>query len=130
MITHGTYSLTYSLIGTIIDRVEKLAHDIMEDYKDVTFHICVVLKGASTYFQDLQNALRRIHEYNRKPYIPFVIDFVRVKSYAGTESTGSVSITGCDVSKLRLFSPLLTHILTLTYLLAHSPTYSLTYLLI
>lgn len=87
--------------GTIVDRVEKIAHDIMKDYHEITIHICVVLKGASTYFQDLHNAMRRIHEYNRKPYIPFTIDFVRVKSYAGTESTGNVSIVGIDVEKLR-----------------------------
>ncbi len=36
----------------------------------------------------------------RWEYLPFTFDFVRVKSYEGTESTGKVQITGCDVSKL------------------------------
>jgi hypoxanthine phosphoribosyltransferase len=29
-----------------------------------------------------------------------ILYLIRVKSYSGMESTGSVTITGCDVSKL------------------------------
>lgn len=36
----------------------------------------------------------------RLSYIPYTFDFIRVKSYEGTDSTGHVQITGCDVSKL------------------------------
>ena len=86
--------------GSIVDRVEKLAYDISKDYEGETIHLLCVLKGGSQFFQDLQNALRRFHDYTRQHQIPFTFDFVRVKSYEGTESTGSVSITGCDMSKL------------------------------
>jgi hypoxanthine phosphoribosyltransferase len=37
----------------------------------------------------------------RMEHVPFTIDFVRVKSYEGTESTGKVKISGCDASKWR-----------------------------
>lgn len=35
-----------------------------------------------------------------KKNLPFIVHFVRVKSYEGMESTGKVEITGCDVEKL------------------------------
>jgi hypoxanthine phosphoribosyltransferase len=87
--------------GTIVDRVEKLAFDINQDYHGQTIHLLCVLKGGSTFFQDLCNALRKFHDYARNMYIPFTFDFIRVKSYEGTQSTGNVKITGCDMSKLR-----------------------------
>ena len=86
--------------GSIVDRVEKLAYDINQDYKGETIHLLCVLKGGSQFFQDLQNALRKFHDYARAGHIPFTFDFVRVKSYEGTESTGNVTITGCDMGKL------------------------------
>ena len=46
------------------------------------------------FFQDLINALRKFHDYARNMYVPFTFDYIRVKSYEGTESTGSVKITG------------------------------------
>ena len=68
--------------GTIIDRVEKLAHDIslvfiilmkalfpftsiIQDYEGETIHFLCVLKGGSTFFQDLTTALRKFRSYNR-----------------------------------------------------------------
>lgn len=35
--------------GAIHDRIEKLAHDIMEDYHGVTIHLICVLKGKRIY---------------------------------------------------------------------------------
>ncbi len=58
-------------------------------------------EGGSTFFQDLCNALRKFHDYARHTNIPFTFDFIRVKSYEGTESTGNVKISGCDVTKLK-----------------------------
>jgi hypoxanthine phosphoribosyltransferase len=87
--------------GMIVDRIEKLASDIIQDYHGQTIHLLCVLKGGSTFFQDLCNALRKFHDYGRNTYIPFTFDFIRVKSYEGTESSGNVKISGCDVSKLK-----------------------------
>lgn len=86
--------------GMIIDRVEKLAYDICEDYSGKTLHLLCVLKGGSAFFADLCNAIRKFHDFTRQTYIPFTFDFVKVRSYEGTASTGKVEITGCDVEKL------------------------------
>jgi hypoxanthine phosphoribosyltransferase len=86
--------------GMIVDRVEKLAFDITQDYKNETLHLLCVLKGGSSFFADLCSAIRKFHDYTRSAHIPFTYDFVKVKSYEGTSSTGSVEITGCDVNKL------------------------------
>jgi len=52
------------------------------------------------HFSPISVTLRRFHDYTRQTYIPYTFDFIRVQSYEGTESTGKVQITGCDVSKL------------------------------
>lgn len=86
--------------GMILDRVEKLAYDITQDYHGQTIHLLCVLKGGSTFFQDLSKALRKFHDYARNLYVPFTFDFIRVKSYEGTQSSGSVQITGCNLTQL------------------------------
>lgn len=86
--------------GVVSDRIEKIAHDIVQDYKGRTIHLLCVLKGGSTFFNNLCEAIRQFHDYARNEYLPFTVDYVRVKSYEGTESTGKVQISGCDVSKL------------------------------
>jgi hypoxanthine phosphoribosyltransferase len=48
--------------GMIVDRVEKLAYDIAQDYEGHTIHMLCVLKGGSTFFGDLCKALRRFHD--------------------------------------------------------------------
>ena len=100
---HYDDTLDYLLIphGQIVDRVEKLAWDMMSDYSGETVHLLCVLKGASTFFQDLTTSIKKIHGARRGNYVPFTIDFIRVKSYEGTESSGKVHIHGCDMSKLR-----------------------------
>ncbi len=87
--------------GTIVSRVEKLAKDIAENYRGETIYLLCVLKGGSAFFNDLCEALKKFHVYEGKMYLPHVFDFIRVKSYSGTSSTGNVSITGCDLSKLK-----------------------------
>ena len=47
--------------GMIVDRVEKLAYDITQDYEGKTMHLLCVLKGGSTFFMDLCNAMRKFH---------------------------------------------------------------------
>eukprot|EP00600_Ochromonadales_sp_CCMP1393_P008005 CAMPEP_0174971272 /NCGR_PEP_ID=MMETSP0004_2-20121128/9890_1 /TAXON_ID=420556 /ORGANISM="Ochromonas sp., Strain CCMP1393" /LENGTH=234 /DNA_ID=CAMNT_0016221183 /DNA_START=138 /DNA_END=842 /DNA_ORIENTATION=- len=84
--------------GAIMDRVEKLAYDITQDYNGQTIHVLCVLKGASTFFGDLTSAIMKFHNYARETYIPYTFDFIRVKSYEGTSSTGNVQISGCDLS--------------------------------
>ena len=42
---HMCINLNYGLSGLIVDRINKLAHDINEDYHGETLHILCVLKG-------------------------------------------------------------------------------------
>lgn len=87
--------------GMILDRVEKLAADIVETYPASTPHLLVVLKGGSEFAQDLTHHLRRLHAYREGSHLPFTVDYVRVKSYEGTASTGSVKISGIDMKTVR-----------------------------
>jgi hypoxanthine phosphoribosyltransferase len=84
----------------VIDRIQKLAVDIMSDYPDSTPHLLVVLKGGSEFATDLCRSLRNRHDSFQSTHLPFTVDYVRVKSYDGTQSTGSVSITGIDLKTL------------------------------
>ena len=87
--------------GLIMDRVEKLARDVLNDYSDKTMHLVCVLKGGSDFFHDLITQIRRIQTHSCTGTIPFTVDFIRCKSYSGTESTGNVEITGADLNKLK-----------------------------
>lgn len=61
----------------------------------------MVLKGGSEFAVDLSRTLRRLHTYSPpSSRLPFTVDYVRVKSYEGTESTGNVRISGIDVKTL------------------------------
>jgi hypothetical protein len=51
-------------------------------------HLICVLKGGYQFFADLMNSLRTFRELSARPNMPFTFDFMRVKSYEGTESTG------------------------------------------
>ena len=86
--------------GLIVDRVEKLAADIRADYPDSTPHLLVVLKGGSEFAVDLTRTLRRLHSYSQSVHVPFTVDYVRVKSYEGTVSSGTVTISGIKLETL------------------------------
>lgn len=64
----------------IAAEVERLAEAISVDYAGQDLLLVVVLKGAFIFAADL---VRRIT-------IPFNLDFIRLSSYSGTETTGSV----------------------------------------
>ena len=46
--------------GLILDRIERLAHDIRTHYGDVTIHMVCVLKGSRLFFSELCAALARL----------------------------------------------------------------------
>ena len=86
--------------GLILDRVDKLAETIREDYTGKTIHLLCVLKGGSCFFNALVEKLRLSHHYGLCDYVPFTFDFIRVKSYDGLESTGNVTVSGIDLNTL------------------------------
>lgn len=67
----------------IASEVIRLADEISVDYAGEELHLIVVLKGAFMFAADLARHIR----------LPLAVDFVRLASYSGTESTGTVTIT-------------------------------------
>ena len=63
-------------------RIREMGKQISEDYKGKEIVIVSILKGAIFYTVDLMK--------NLKPEV--VLDFMKVSSYEGTESTGTINI--------------------------------------
>mmetsp|Transcript_26042 Transcript_26042/g.57071 ORF Transcript_26042/g.57071 Transcript_26042/m.57071 type:complete len:216 (-) Transcript_26042:2514-3161(-) len=67
--------------------VHSLANQIKEDYEGCRPVMVCVLKGANPFYQHLLDALQECRQ-------GFNIEFIRVSSYEGTNSTGDVKIEG------------------------------------
>lgn len=76
------------LIGStdLSKRINEVALSITEHYKDLNPILIVVLKGAVMFASDLSRALPFRHE----------LEFIRAKSYEGTQTTGTVKIIGLE----------------------------------
>lgn len=86
--------------GLISDRVERMASDYynsltQEDRKKPILAMCV-LKGANQYFNDLIQELKNLASHDKEQPPQILVDFVRLKSYSNTESTGNVQVIGMD----------------------------------
>jgi hypoxanthine phosphoribosyltransferase len=77
--------------GMIQNRIEQLSNELLLQYENQELHLLCVLKGASVFFGDLLNSLMKVQERSN---LPIEYDFIKVKSYEGSESSGSVQITG------------------------------------
>jgi len=75
-------SLVYSK-EEIAAAVRRVADEISRDYEGQELLLVVVLKGAFIFAADLARMLR----------LPVEIDFTRLASYSGIESTGRIKIT-------------------------------------
>merc|ERR1711976_185668 len=85
--------------GMIQDRIEKLARDIF--YKVVgnthePLHCLCVLKGGYKFCSDLLDRINMLNSNHSNGSIQIAVDFIRVKSYANDQSTGTVNIVGID----------------------------------
>ncbi|KAI9226792.1 MAG: phosphoribosyltransferase-like protein [Piptocephalis tieghemiana] len=77
--------------GIIMDRVEKLAKLITDD-TDGPLVVCCVLKGGHQFFADLVNQIKKLN--NRTGVsVPLSLQFLKVKSYENTTSTGNIKIS-------------------------------------
>uniref|UniRef100_A0A0R3WZ45 Pribosyltran domain-containing protein n=1 Tax=Hydatigena taeniaeformis TaxID=6205 RepID=A0A0R3WZ45_HYDTA len=84
--------------GLIKDRIEKVASEIIEHFeKQKVQHIIAicVLKGGFKFCVDLIDAMERTIRA-RGTLIPISTDFVRIRSYSNTSSTGSITLAGVD----------------------------------
>ncbi|KAL1507368.1 hypothetical protein AB1Y20_008214 [Prymnesium parvum] len=93
--------------GMIIDRIERIAVDLCRDYNlnygsGERLHMLCVLKGGHQFFSDLSEALKHL-TLRGCSAPPLTFDFIRVKSYAGTETTGDVQIEslGIDLREMK-----------------------------
>lgn len=60
----------------------------------------MIVCGPGSILQDLMQALRRFHTYTERSTLPLTFEFISVKSYHGTQSTGTVKISGADTGAL------------------------------
>jgi hypoxanthine phosphoribosyltransferase len=76
------------LLGStaIARRVADLGEQITHDYAGRNPVLVVVLKGSFIFAADLSRAIQTPHE----------VQFIRAQSYTGTESSGTVRITGLE----------------------------------
>jgi len=75
---------------TIQRRVTEMAADIRAAYGDTPFTLLVVLKGAFMFAADLARRIGAPH---------MRIEFIRLSSYRGTCSTGSVSVPAEELAR-------------------------------
>ncbi|KAK2189146.1 hypothetical protein NP493_114g02020 [Ridgeia piscesae] len=81
--------------GLIQDRIERLARDILRDNSPESIVALCVLKGGHKFFVDLCDHIQIVCR-NSKVSLPMAIDFIRLKSYVGTESSQDVQVIGGD----------------------------------
>lgn len=80
------------LIGTadISKRVSQLGDDLSAKYEGLNPLLIVVLKGSYMFASDLSRSMIITHE----------LEFIRARSYNGTESSGRVRISGLENTSL------------------------------
>ncbi|ORX85436.1 hypoxanthine phosphoribosyltransferase [Basidiobolus meristosporus CBS 931.73] len=81
--------------GIIMDRVEKLARQIVADIPDVeepSLVVCCVLKGGHQFFADLVNQLKKLQTSSGRS-IQLSLEFLKVKSYHNDTSTKEVKFS-------------------------------------
>ncbi|XP_077160529.1 phosphoribosyltransferase domain-containing protein 1 isoform X1 [Paroedura picta] len=92
---HYYGDLDYVLIphGIIVDRIERLAKDIMQDigYNDIV--VLCVLKGGYKFCADLVEHIKNLSR-NSEKFISMKVDFVRLKSYCNDQTLQDTQIIG------------------------------------
>ncbi|OUM66963.1 hypothetical protein PIROE2DRAFT_5701, partial [Piromyces sp. E2] len=77
--------------GFVKDRIARLANDIITNTNG-PLNVCCILKGGYQFFSDLVAEMKKIRKINNSS-IPLTYDFIRVKSYINTQSTGNVQVS-------------------------------------
>ena len=80
--------------GSIFDRVEKLAQEIVRDYSDKHVILLVVMKGAVLFGTVLADKITEIlsNDITNSCSMTFSVEYISVKSYVDDKSTGDVKI--------------------------------------
>ncbi|XP_062517510.1 hypoxanthine-guanine phosphoribosyltransferase-like [Corticium candelabrum] len=81
--------------GLIMDRTERLAKNIIQEFGPEPLTCLCVLKGGYQFFHDLIANIKAIVR-NSDRSLQLKIDFIRLKSYVGDHSSGKVQVVGGD----------------------------------
>nr|XP_055188492.1 phosphoribosyltransferase domain-containing protein 1 isoform X3 [Nyctereutes procyonoides] len=114
---HYYGDLDYVLIphGIIVDRIERLAKDILKDIGYCDIVILCVLKGGYKFCADLVEHLKNISR-NSDRFVSMKVDFIRLKSYRNDQSMGEMQIIGGhDLSTLAGKNVLIVEMLDLRF---------------
>lgn len=88
--------------GVILDRIEKLAYDIMEFYKDEEVNIICILKGSRGFFNQLTHFFNKLSTYGSPRKGPLYLEhYVRIKTYQNSESSGTFNVIAEDLTGLK-----------------------------
>ncbi|XP_024910099.1 phosphoribosyltransferase domain-containing protein 1 isoform X1 [Cynoglossus semilaevis] len=98
----GDIECVYIPHGVIMDRVERLASYIKEDFGDNdNIVVLCVLKGGYKFCSDLVEFIKILGRNSNK-YLETRVEFIRLKSYLNDQSTEDLHIIGSrDLSFLR-----------------------------
>uniref|UniRef100_A0A3P8P621 Phosphoribosyltransferase domain-containing protein 1 n=1 Tax=Astatotilapia calliptera TaxID=8154 RepID=A0A3P8P621_ASTCA len=98
---HDDIESIYIPHGVIMNRTERLAHYIMDDFRDDNIMVLCVLKGGYKFCADLVEFIKILGRNSNK-YLETRVEFIRLKSYLNDQSTEDLHIIGCrDLSFLR-----------------------------
>ncbi|XP_062067456.1 phosphoribosyltransferase domain-containing protein 1 isoform X2 [Lepus europaeus] len=107
---HYSGDLEYVLIphGISVDRIERLAKDIMKDIGYCDLMVLCVLKGGYKFCADLVEHLKNISR-NSDQFVSMKVDFIRLKSYRNVLIVEDVVGTGRTMrallSSIRTYRP-------------------------
>nr|XP_033494542.1 phosphoribosyltransferase domain-containing protein 1-like [Epinephelus lanceolatus] len=124
---HEDIESVYIPHGVIMNRVERLAGYVMDDFGDSIMVLCV-LKGGYKFCADLVEFIKVLGRNSNK-YLETRVEFIRLKSYQNDQSTEELHIIGSrDLSFLRGKSVLIVEAIvdtgkTMKALLKHVETF-------
>uniref|UniRef100_A0A3B3VJI8 Phosphoribosyl transferase domain containing 1a n=1 Tax=Poecilia latipinna TaxID=48699 RepID=A0A3B3VJI8_9TELE len=98
---HDDIENVYIPHGVIMDRIERLARYVMEDFEDSKIMVLCVLKGGYKFCADLVEFIKVLGRSSNR-YLETRVEFIRLKSYLNDQSTEDLHIIGSsDLSFLR-----------------------------
>ncbi|KAM4533628.1 phosphoribosyltransferase domain-containing protein 1 [Odontesthes bonariensis] len=98
---HEDIENVYIPHGVIMDRIERLARYVRDDFGDDNIMVLCVLKGGYKFCADLVEFIKILGR-NSNRYLETRVEFIRLKSYLNDQSTEDLHIVGSsDLSFLR-----------------------------
>ncbi|XP_061877961.1 phosphoribosyltransferase domain-containing protein 1-like [Entelurus aequoreus] len=125
---HDDIDNVYIPHGVVMDRTERLARYIRDDFADDNITVLCVLKGGYKFCADLMEFIKVLGRNSNK-YLETRVEFIRLKSYLNDQSTEDLHIIGSrDLSFLHGKSVLIVEAIvdtgkTMKALLKHVETF-------